>query len=106
MALGFSDDTILFLEASNMNIGKCMSYVALFYTAPGMNLNLQKSMWIDVNGSDLSALAIRKKWHHFADRAGIPESERLKLSDGWLRAFRNRLQIKPTSGLKTTSSQR
>lgn len=56
LALGFADDTILFLQASNTNIGKCMNYISLFSLAAGMTLNLCKSQLIDVNASNFNAL--------------------------------------------------
>ncbi len=34
------------------------------------------------------------KWNSFADLAGIPEDERLKLSNGWLGRFKARTGLK------------
>lgn len=56
LALGFADDTILFLQASNLNIQKCMSYIALFSLAAGLNLNLHKSQLIDINAENFHHL--------------------------------------------------
>lgn len=57
LALGIADDPILFLlHASNLNIGKCMSYLALFSLAVGMNLNVQKSQLIDMTTTDFNGL--------------------------------------------------
>ncbi|KAI5078965.1 hypothetical protein GOP47_0006636 [Adiantum capillus-veneris] len=52
VALGFANDTQIFLQATNLNLTKCMSYLALFNLAAGMNLNLQKSLLIDVNAKE------------------------------------------------------
>ena len=37
---------------------------------------------------------LRQKWKHFADLAGIPEDERLNLSEGWLTRFKERNGLK------------
>jgi hypothetical protein len=36
-------------------------------------------MWIMVTGE-----VLRQKWSAFADLVGVPEEDRLKLSEGWL----------------------
>lgn len=64
MALGFADDTILFVQASNRNINKCMQYIALFSLAAGMNLNLHKSHLIDINAENFNALIWAGKRMH------------------------------------------
>jgi hypothetical protein len=42
----------------------------------------------------LTGEVIREKWTHFADFAGIPQEERLALSDGWLTALKRRYGLK------------
>jgi hypothetical protein len=42
----------------------------------------------------LTGEVIRKKWTRFADLAGIPQQERLALSDGWLTALKRRCGLK------------
>ncbi|KIL60358.1 hypothetical protein M378DRAFT_187797 [Amanita muscaria Koide BX008] len=37
---------------------------------------------------------LRQKWTHFADLAGVPHDERLKLSEGWLNRFKTRNSLK------------
>jgi Tc5 transposase DNA-binding domain len=37
-----------------------------------------------------------QKWNSFANLAGIPEDERLKLSNGWLGRFKVRHNLKQT----------
>lgn len=56
LALGFADDTLLFLQASSINIGKCMPYIALFSMAIGMHLNLLKSLLIDITADNFQQL--------------------------------------------------
>jgi len=38
----------------------------------------------------LTGEVLRRKWNAFADLVGIPEDERLKLSNGWLGHFKDR----------------
>ena len=42
------------------------------------------------DGILLTGEVLRQKWNTFADLAGIPEDERLKLSNGWLGRFKER----------------
>jgi hypothetical protein len=46
------------------------------------------------SGIDLTGEVLRQKWTGFADLAGIPEDERLHLSDGWLARFKARHNLK------------
>ena len=46
----------------------------------------------------LNGGVIRQKWTNFADLLGIPESERLHLSDGWLSKFKERVGLKDIRG--------
>jgi hypothetical protein len=42
----------------------------------------------------LAGEIIRQKWTRFADLAGIPEDERLALSEGWLASLKKRCGLK------------
>ncbi len=42
------------------------------------------------DGISLTGEVLRQKWNMFADLAGIPEDERLTLSNGWLGHFKER----------------
>jgi len=42
------------------------------------------------NGILLTGEVLRQKWNAFAELVGIPEDERLKLSNGWLGRFKER----------------
>jgi hypothetical protein len=42
------------------------------------------------DGILLTGEVLRQKWNTFADLAGIPEDESLKLSNGWLGHFKER----------------
>jgi hypothetical protein len=42
----------------------------------------------------LTGAVLREKWKKFADIVGIPEDERLDLSEGWLTCFKNRNGLK------------
>lgn len=44
--------------------------------------------------ASLSGEIIRQKWIHFADLVGVPDDERLSLSDGWLTRFKRRCGLK------------
>jgi len=46
------------------------------------------------NGILLTGEVLQQKWNKFADLAGIPEDERLKLSNGWLGCFKGRNGLK------------
>ena len=45
-------------------------------------------------GVHLSGEVIRQKWTHFANLEGIPDDERLELSEGWLTSFKKRCGLK------------
>jgi hypothetical protein len=42
------------------------------------------------DGIPLTGEVLRQKWNSFADMAGIPQDDRLKLSNGWLGRFKVR----------------
>lgn len=42
----------------------------------------------------LTSEVLRQKWRQFAELAGVPEDEWLKLSDGWLSCFKDRNGLK------------
>jgi len=42
----------------------------------------------------LTGEVLQQKWTKFADLVGIPEDERLNLSDGWLSCFKTRNSLK------------
>ena len=46
------------------------------------------------DGIFLNEEVLRKKWNTFADLVGIPEEDRLKLSNGWLARFKDRNGLK------------
>ena len=53
--------------------------------------------WVSVAMGDgilLTGEVLRQKWNAFAELAGIPEDERLKLSNGWLARFKARYDLK------------
>ena len=52
-----------------------------------MDLWVSKAM---ADGILLTGEILRQKWNNFADWDGIPEDERLKLSNGWLACFKER----------------
>ena len=48
-------------------------------------------LWVSQAMGDgilLTGDVLRQKWNNFADLAGIPEDERLMLSNGWLARFK------------------
>ena len=47
---------------------------------------IQKAM---AAGLHVTGQLLRQKWTQFADRVGVPDDERLKLSEGWLTALKN-----------------
>lgn len=54
-------------------------------------------LWVSKAMGDgilLTGEVLRQKWTKFADLAGIPEDERLKLSNGWLGWFKERNGLK------------
>ena len=54
-----------------------------------MDLWVSKAMG---DGIPLTGEILRQKWNSFADMAGIPKDERLKLSNGWLGCFEKWLE--------------
>jgi len=56
-----------------------------------MDLWVSKAMEVRIL---LSGEVLRQKWKQFADLAGIPEDERLNLSEGWLTRFKDRNGLK------------
>ena len=46
------------------------------------------------HGIDLNGEVLRQKWMRFADLVGVPDDERLHLSDGWLTKFKARHNLK------------
>lgn len=42
----------------------------------------------------LTGEVLQQKWTRFADMAGVPEDERLKLSNGWLTRFKERNNLR------------
>ena len=52
-----------------------------------MDLWVSKAM---ADGVLLTGEVLRQKWSSFADLDGVPEDERLKLSNGWLARFKQR----------------
>lgn len=42
LGLGFFEDTTLYLEASNVNLMKCMSHLSLFSLTASLHLNLSE----------------------------------------------------------------
>ena len=46
------------------------------------------------DGIRVTGEVLRQKWHKFADLEGIPQDERLTLSEGWLTAFKRRCGLK------------
>jgi hypothetical protein len=54
-------------------------------------------LWVTKAMADhihLSGEIIRQKWTRFADLVGIPQNERLGLSDRWLASFKKRCGLK------------
>ena len=54
-------------------------------------------LWVSKAMNDkilLTGEVLRQKWNMFANLAGIPEDERLNLSDGWLTRFKDRNGLK------------
>jgi hypothetical protein len=54
-------------------------------------------LWVSKAMSDgilLTGEVLRQKWTRFANLAGIPEDERISLSDGWLMRFKKRAGLK------------
>ncbi len=54
-------------------------------------------LWVSkamADGILINGEIIRQKWRKFADLAGVPEDERLKLSDSWLSRYKVRAGLK------------
>ena len=47
-----------------------------------------------LEGVKVTGEVLRQKWIWFADLVGVPEDERLKLSEGWLTAFKKHCGLK------------
>lgn len=61
------------------------------------DVNEMLELWVSKAMSDgliLTGDILRKKWEDFADLAGIPTDERLRLSQGWLTRFKARNGLK------------
>ncbi|KIM36341.1 hypothetical protein M413DRAFT_424966 [Hebeloma cylindrosporum] len=74
-------------------------------------------LWVSKAMNDgilLTGEVLRQKWNTFANLVGIPEDERLKLSDGWLTRFKDRNGLKEmkrhgeaaSSGAATVENER
>lgn len=62
---------------------------------PGVNEMLE--LWVTkamADGIHINGEALRHKWTQFADMDGVPNDERLNLSEGWLTAFKKRCGLK------------
>ena len=54
-------------------------------------------LWVSKAMGDgilLTAEILRQKWNVFANMVGIPDDDRLKLSNGWLKCFKARNVLK------------
>ena len=54
-------------------------------------------LWVSKAMADkllLTGDVLRQKWKKFADLAGVPDDERLSLSEGWLSCFKARNGLK------------
>lgn len=54
-------------------------------------------LWVSRAMADnllITGEVLRQKWTKFAELAGVPEDERLSLSEGWLARFKNRSGLK------------
>ena len=50
-------------------------------------------LWVSKAMADrilLTGEVLQQKWNIFADLAGVPKDDRLKLSNGWLARFKDR----------------
>ena len=74
-------------------------------------------LWVSKAMNDailLTGEVLRQKWTTFAALVGVPEDERLKLSDGWLTHFKDRMGLKEmkrhgeaaSSGAETVERER
>lgn len=60
-------------------------------------VNEMLELWVTkamVDGIQVTGEVLRQKWTRFADMVGIPNDERLNLSEGWLTAFKKRCGLK------------
>jgi hypothetical protein len=58
-----------------------------------LEVNEMLELWVTKAMSDdiqLNGEILRQKWNRFANMKGVPEDERLTLSDGWLTALKRR----------------
>jgi len=56
-------------------------------------------LWVSKAMGDgilLTGEILRQKWNAFANLVGIPDDDRLKLSNGWLKCFKDRNGLKET----------
>ena len=54
-------------------------------------------LWISKAMADkilLTGEVLRQKWRKFADLVGVPDDERLNLSEGWLTRYKTRTGLK------------
>lgn len=54
-------------------------------------------LWVSKAMADnllITGEVLRQKWTKFADLAGVPDDERLRLSEGWLTRFKSRNSLK------------
>ena len=54
-------------------------------------------LWVSKAMADrilLTGEVLWQKWNVFADLAGVPEDDRLKLSNGWLARFKDRNRLR------------
>ena len=74
-------------------------------------------LWVSKAMNDkplLTGQVLCQKWSMFADLVGIPEGDKLKLSDGWLTRFKARNGLKDikrhgeagSSGAETVENER
>ena len=54
--LGFADDTLMMLRATNQNIETCLTLMNVFSDASDLQLNIEKSTLIDVSACNFDAL--------------------------------------------------
>ncbi|KAF5369186.1 hypothetical protein D9615_009952 [Tricholomella constricta] len=60
-------------------------------------VNEMLELWVTKAMSDeipINGEILRQKWNRFADLQGVPEDERLALSDGWLTALKRRCGLR------------
>jgi hypothetical protein len=60
-------------------------------------VNEMLELWVTKAMSDnihVSGEILRQKWKHFADLVGVPDDERLVLSEGWLNALKKQYGLR------------